>query len=190
MVNHCKTIENREHRNKYARAIITLMGQMNPHLRNVEEFKHKLWDHLHMMAGFDLDIDSPYPVPAPEEVQLKAIRPGYPQSRMRFKHYGKNVETLVAKAIKMPEGDKRDQFAKVIAGYMKMVYGTRSHDYISDEIIKNDLLILSDGVLDIGSDTVLGVPKSGNQSQQSLSRKKKRSRNNNSRSNNNYRRRK
>ncbi len=143
LVNHAKTIENKYERTIFARAIINLMGQMHPHLRNIDEFRSKLWTQLYVMADFDLDVDSPYPIPAPEEVHTKPNKVNYPQSKLKFRHYGKNVEQLIAKAIKMEEGPKKKAFVRVIANYMKMVYKNWNRETVSDEIIKNDLAFLS-----------------------------------------------
>ena len=94
LVDHCITIEDDAYRNAFAKAIIDLMGQMSPHLRNVEDFRHKLWDHLFEIANYNLDIESPYPIPHSKDLS-KPPKLHYPQSRMRFRHYGKNVERLI-----------------------------------------------------------------------------------------------
>lgn len=167
LVEYAITLEDRNHRNQVAKAIITLMGQMHPHLRNVEEFRHKLWDQLHALSNFELDIDSPYPIPKFEDVYLQPVDLPYPQTRIRYKHYGKNVENLINKAVTMQDEAKRLSFARVIAGYMKMVYRSWNRDGLSDEIIKNDLSTLSGGVLDLSDEQYLQSNKS--------SRKKKRS---------------
>lgn len=159
LVEQAVLIENREKRNQAAYAIIALMGQMHPHLKNIEEFRHKLWDQLYAISDFKLDIDAPYPKPTREQVRQQPEKIEYPQERIRFKHYGKNVENLIAKAIKMPPGEKRLAFAKVIAGYMKMVYRNWNQEHVNDEIIKNDLSTLSKGVLDLSDDTTLSAPK-------------------------------
>ncbi|MEZ4886096.1 MAG: DUF4290 domain-containing protein [Chitinophagales bacterium] len=159
LVDHCITIEDEKYRNAFAQAIIDLMGQMSPHLRNVEDFRHKLWDHLFEIANYKLDIDSPYPIPLKKEV-LEQPKLDYPQSRMRFRHYGKNVERLIKKAIAMEDGPKKQAFARVIANYMKMVYANWNRDGVSDELIKSDLELLSKGELTLSEEAAIKMPKS------------------------------
>ena len=172
LVQHCITTEDRKKRNTFAKVIINLMGQLHPHLRNVDEFRHKLWDQLHVLADFQLDVDSPYPIPTEEELRPKVDALPYPQSKLRFKHYGKNVERLVASAIQMEDDAKKMAFAKVIANYMKMVCKNWNIDSASDETIKNDLRFLSDGKLDIKESHVLDTHKQQSSGRSGGKRKK------------------
>jgi len=153
-------IEDRDKRNAFANAIIALMGQLHPHLRNIEEFRFKLWHQLYILSDFKLDIDGPYPKPTREEVRLKTGDMPYPQQRIKYKHYGKNIENLIKKAIQMEDEEKQLAMAKVIANYMRMVYKSRSNENINEEIIKNDLRILSDGILNIEQNDHISLPKS------------------------------
>ena len=153
-------IEDRDKRNAFANAIIALMGQLHPHLRNIDEFRFKLWHQLYILSDFKLDIDGPYPKPTREEVRLKTGDMPYPQQSIQHKHYGRNIETLVQKAILMEDPDKQLAMAKVIANYMRMVYKSWSNESINEEIIKNDLRILSDGVLNIEQNDHISLPKS------------------------------
>ncbi|MFN8321886.1 MAG: DUF4290 domain-containing protein [Chitinophagales bacterium] len=153
IVESCMREKDREKRNIFAKEIIELMGQLNPHLRNVEDFRHKLWDHLFIMSDYQLDVDSPYPIKKREEIEAKPKRLPYPQSRIRFKHYGKNVESLVAKAIKTEDPEKQEGFTQCIGNFMKMVYQNYSKDHVNDETIKSDIKLLSKGQLQI-SDNV------------------------------------
>ncbi len=175
LIGYAIDLEDRRERSELCKAILNLMGQMHPHLRNIEEFRHKLWYQLHTIADFKLDIDGPYPIPTPEEVIKVTGEVPYPQERIRFKHYGKNVEVLVAKAMKMEDLDKRHEFAKVIANYMKMVYRNWNRENVNDELIKNDLRLLSNNLLSLDESTVIEVPKQSNNN------------NNNGRNNNNKR---
>ena len=152
MVEHCCTIENRDDRNRCAKAIIQVMGQLNPHLRNVEDFRHKLWDHLFIMSDYKLDVDSPYPIKDRAEIEKRPKRLPYPQSRIKYKHYGKNVETLVAKAISTEDPDKQAGFTQCIGNFMKLVYQNWSKENVNDETIKNDLRLLSKGALVISDE--------------------------------------
>lgn len=181
MIEFAVTIEDDEKRNIAVQEIINMMGQMNPHLRNVEQFRHKLWDHLFVMSEFKLKADSPYPVPNKEDVELDPLTLGYPQEDLKFRHYGKNVETLVKKAIAMEDPAKKLEFAKVIANYMKMVYRDRNNDSVRDDIIIRDLQFLSDGQLDLGDDPNLDTLTKSN----ARKRYKKPSNNNNHKNNNN-----
>ncbi|NNC94742.1 MAG: DUF4290 domain-containing protein [Chitinophagales bacterium] len=147
LVAYAKTIEEPERRNAVAESIINLMGHLNPHLRNVEDFRHKLWDHLFILADFDLDVDSPYPIPSKEELEKKPDHIGYPKSHPRFRQYGRNVETMVQKAIEMEDEEKKQEFSAVIASYMKLVYKNWNRENVSDDIIINDLNTLSKGKL-------------------------------------------
>lgn len=152
IVENCMKEKDREKRNQFAKEIIELMGQLNPHLRNVEDFRHKLWDHLFIMSDYQLDVDSPYPVKGREEIEKKPERLPYPQSRIRFKHYGKNVEALVAKAAKTEDQEKQAGFTQCIGNFMKMVYQNYSKDAVNDETIKSDLKLLSKGKLQLSDD--------------------------------------
>src|SRR5690554_4883350 len=95
MVDHIKTIEDREERNKASLAIIKIMGQLFPYLRDMEDFKHKLWDHLHIMSNFELDVDSPYPPPSPDKLKQRPKPMPYPQGDIRYGHYGKTIERMI-----------------------------------------------------------------------------------------------
>src|SRR5688572_24253629 len=152
IVENCMKQKDRDKRNQFAKEIIELMGQLNPHLRNVEDFRHKLWDHLFIMSDYQLDVDSPYPIKGREEIEKKPEKLPYPQSRIRFKHYGKNVEALVAKAAKMADPDKQADFTQCIGNFMKMVYQNYSKDGVNDETIKSDLKLLSKGKLQLSDD--------------------------------------
>ncbi len=149
IVENCTKETDRDKRNQFAKEIIDLMGQLNPHLRNVEDFKHKLWDHLFIMSDYKLEVDSPYPIKNREEIERKPDRLPYPQSRIRFKHYGKNVESLVAKAVTTEDPEKREGFTSCIGNFMKLVYQNWSKENVNDEVIKNDIRLLSAGKLEI-----------------------------------------
>lgn len=139
MVNHIRTLPTKEERNKYAQAVIELMGHLNPHLRDVTDFKHKLWDHLFIIAKFDLDVDSPYPIPVAENFQTKPQPLSYPANKIRYKHYGKTVEILVEKLKEETDPEKREAFIASIANFMKMAYVNWNKDHVSDETIISDL---------------------------------------------------
>jgi len=147
MVNHIKTIEDREERNKAARTVIAVMGNLNPHLRDVNDFKHKLWDHLALIADFDLDIDSPYDWPERESLQSKPERVPYQQHRIAKKHYGRSIVLMINKAVALEPGEEKDDLVKMIAYHMKKSYLTWNREAVSDEEIFADMKTLSGGVL-------------------------------------------
>lgn len=152
IVEACVEIKDRDKRNIFAKELIELMGQLNPHLRNVEDFRHKLWDHLFIMSDYKLDVDSPYPIKDRAEIEKRPARLHYPQSRIKYKHYGKNVETLVAKAIHTEDPEKQAGFTQCIGNFMKLVYQNWSKENVNDETIKNDLRMLSKGALVISDE--------------------------------------
>lgn len=147
MVDHAVGLATKEERNKVANAIIKVMGELNPQLRDVEEYKPKLWTHLFIMSDFQLDVDSPYPLPTRESLEEKPKRVDYPQSPIKIGHYGKIVEQLIEKACEMPEGDERLALTKVIAGLMKRFHLTFNTTSVEDQVIANHLKLLSKGRL-------------------------------------------
>ena len=155
MVNHIKTIEDREERNKAAKTVIGVMGNLNPHLRDVNDFKHKLWDHLAVIADFDLDIDSPYPFPEPESLKSKPNKIPYNQHKIRSKHYGRSIVLMIDKAVELEEGEEKKDLVKMIAYHMKKSYLTWNREAVSDEEIFADLKRLSGGKLEINEDLKL-----------------------------------
>lgn len=155
MVDYICTIPDREERNRLAQVVIDMMGVLNPHLRDVSDFKHKLWDHLFIISDFKIDVDSPYPIPKRDEIHNKPERLKYPQQPIRYKHYGRMVEDMIAKAKEMDNEENRQRMALSIANFMKMAYLSWNKDSVSDEHIIDDLRELSKGALILPSDTVL-----------------------------------
>ena len=147
MIDFAITVPDREERNKVARAIIDVMGQLNPHLRDVTDFKHKLWDHIFIISEFKLDVDSPYPKPTAETFQTKPDRVLYPSNDIRYKHYGKTVERIIAKAREYPEGEEKNVLTEQIANLMKRSYLNWNRDSVNDEVILKQLEELSRGEL-------------------------------------------
>jgi len=154
LIQHALSIKDQNERNEFAKGVVRLIAQISPNIRNQEDYARKLWDHLFLISDFKLDVESPFPKPTkPEDVLPKA--PGkipYPKGAVKFKHYGKNVETLVKKAVAMEEPEKREVFARVIGSYMKLVYNTWNRDNVNDQIIRGDLEHLSEGVLQLPED--------------------------------------
>ena len=149
MVDFAITIADREERNKVATAIIAVMGELKQHLRDAEDYKHKLWTHLFIMSNFELDVDSPYPLPEPEQLAQKPERMVYPKGTVRFGHYGKTVEKLIAIACELEEGEERIALTKTIANLMKKFHLMFNSSTIEESIIIAHLGKLSEGKLTI-----------------------------------------
>lgn len=155
MVEYTCSVEDREERNRLAQSIVTIMGVMNPHLRDVTDFKHKLWDHLFIISDFKLDVDSPYPKPEAETFKLKPDRINYPKNDIRWRHYGKSVENLVKKITEMEAGEEREQIIRNTANFMKYLYVTYNKDSVVDEVIFDNLTKLSNGAITLPEDLKL-----------------------------------
>lgn len=147
MVKYIVNLPTKEERNKYAAVVIDLMGFLNPHLRDVADFKHKLWDHLHIISNFQIDVDSPYPAPDPEKIHEKPEPLKYPHQRIKYKHYGKTIELMISKAKSIQEPDRRNHMVQAIANFMKMAYVQWNKDSVADETIFSHLYELSGGEL-------------------------------------------
>lgn len=147
MVNFACTVEDRDERNKIAHAIIAVMGQLNPHLRDVADFKHKLWDHILIISDFKLDVDSPYPKPSKESFISKPDLLKYPGGGIKYKHYGKVTEDIIKKAKDYKEGAEKTYLIEVIANLLKRQYLNWNRDSVNDEVILKHLVELSDGEL-------------------------------------------
>ncbi len=155
MVEYAVQIEDREERNKASRAIIAIMGNLNPHLRDVSDFKHKLWDHLFIISDFKLDIDSPYQKPTPEILFEKPKQVPYKNYDIRYKHYGKIIELLIKEASEFKEGEERDALIRLIANHMKKCYLTWNREVVDDKSIFENLKTLSGGKIVVGDELKL-----------------------------------
>jgi len=155
MVDHLSTVEDKEERNRLARVLIGIMGNMNPHLRDINDFKHKLWDHIFIMSDFKLDIDSPYPIPSQETYEEKPKNVPYPTKPITYKHYGRSIEMMIQKAIEMEEGQQKEALTQLIANHMKKAYLMWNNDSVSDEDVLRDMKILSKGNLALAPGTKL-----------------------------------
>ena len=151
LVERCKEVSDKEKRNEMAMAIIDFMGQRNPQLRDEENYKHKLWDHLFILANYDLDVDSPYPFPTQEQLQEKPKRMEYPKLQGDFKFYGKSILQLIEKAIELEPGDEKEALIEVIANNMKKSYNVYNKEHVTDDVIFRHLKELSENRLDLTS---------------------------------------
>jgi hypothetical protein len=147
MIEHVLTIEDPERRQKNAHAVIELMGFLNPHLKNVEDFRHKLWDHLFLIADFKLDVKSPYPIPTRESLSERPAPLPYPKRHPKHSHLGKNLEIVIKKALQEQDPDKRLGFANAIAYYMKLAYNNWHKEIVHDDAIQSELTGITDGQL-------------------------------------------
>ena len=166
MVDHAVTIEDRAERQRCANTIIAVMGNMYPQLRDMPDFKHKLWDHLAVMADFKLDIDYPYEVADPDTLHATPQRIEYPNGSIRYRHYGRCVEEMIKKACAMPDGEERDQLMRLIAAQMKKEYILWNKESVEDEKIIEDIKEYSDGAICLNAEELnLGVYRAPSQQQ-------------------------
>ena len=149
MIEFACTIKDREERNNAAKAIVMVMGSLNPSLRDIVDFKHKLWDHLFIISDFKLDVDSPYPVPTTQITKLKPKKVPYPKHQIKYKYYGKTMELMIDAIRKMEEGPAKEQTVKTIANFMKLQYLSWNRDTVDDTVIFDHLKELSKGGITI-----------------------------------------
>jgi hypothetical protein len=149
MVDHAISIEDKEERNKVANSIISVMGNMNPHLRDVPDFQHKLWDQLFIISDFKLDVDSPYDKPSREELNEAPATLEYPQNFPKYRFYGNNIKRMIDVANGWEDGDMKEGLVMTIANHMKKCFLNWNKDTVEDYVIFNHLFELSDGKLDI-----------------------------------------
>ena len=152
MVDHALTVEDRAERQRCANTIINIMGGMFPHLRDVPDFKHKLWDHLAIMADFKLDIDYPYELIQKDNLVTKPDFIPYPATRIRYRHYGRTLEVLIKKASDLPDGEEKRNLVALICNHMKKDFLAWNKDTVDDNKIADDLYELSGGKLELTND--------------------------------------
>jgi hypothetical protein len=149
MIQFAKDRPTKEERNKVAKAIISVMGNLQPHLRDVPDFQHKLWDQLFIMADFDLDVDSPYPTPLREELYARPETLKYPQNYPKYRFYGNNIKTMIDVANTWEEGDMKEALIFTIANHMKKCFLNWNKDTVEDDVIFKHLRELSGGQIDL-----------------------------------------
>ena len=149
MINHAKSRETKEERNKLAKSIISVMGNLQPHLRDVADFQHKLWDQLFIMADFNIDVDSPYDKPEREVLQARPEPLEYPQNFPKYRFYGNNIKTMIDVAITWEEGEIKDALTYTIANHMKKCFLNWNKDTVEDAVIYDHLFELSNGALNL-----------------------------------------
>ena len=154
MVDYALTIQDRAERQRCANTIVNIMGSMFPHLRDVPDFKQKLWDHLAIMSDFKLDIDYPCEIIRKDRLNTKPDSIPYPRTQIRYRHYGRTLEVLIQKACEMPEGDEKQNLMALICNHMKKDYMAWNKDTVEDQKIADDLEELSKGKLHMTPDIV------------------------------------
>lgn len=154
MVNHCISLEDKDKRTRLAKLIVSVMAQLNPQIRDLTDYKQKLWDHLHVIADFKLDVDAPYPIPSPESIAAKPDPIAYKDSRINYRHYGRNIEQMIDVVAKMEDGPEKEDLTRDIANYLKKSYLTWNRDSVTDEAISDHLKQMSKGLLTIPEDMV------------------------------------
>jgi hypothetical protein len=159
MVEHIRTIGDREERNRAAKAMVRVMAQLNPNLRQTEDLNHKLWDHLFIIADFDLDVDSPYPKPRREQFQERPDRIPYPESEVKDRHYGRIIMNMIDQLAAEKDPEVQQRSAIVAANAMKAAYLKWNRSTVDDFTIIADLKRLTKGIVALPPDTVLGKPQ-------------------------------
>ena len=149
MINYASTRETKEERNKLANAIISVMGNLQPHLRDVADFQHKLWDQLFIMSDFKLDADSPFEKPSKEILNAKPEPLSYPQNFPKYRFYGNNIKIMIDEAVKWDSGEMKDALMLTIANHMKKCFLNWNKDSVKDQVIFDHLYELSDTKIDI-----------------------------------------
>ncbi|MAX71591.1 MAG: methionyl-tRNA formyltransferase [Flavobacteriaceae bacterium] len=149
MINYARSRETKEERNKVAKAIISVMGNLQPHLRDVPDFQHKLWDQLFIMADFDIDVDSPYGKPSKEDIQARPEPLKYPQNHPKYRFYGNNIKTMIDVAVSWEDGDLKEALTFTIANHMKKCFLNWNKDTVEDDVIFDHLYELSGGKINL-----------------------------------------
>jgi len=167
LVNLAKTIEDKEKRTQFAKVIVQIMGQMNPGIRDSGDFRHKLWDHLHYISDFELDVDSSYPKPTREMLEAKPDSLSYSENSIRYKMYGSNITKIIDKAKEFEEGPEKDALVHAIANHLKKSYLNWNRESVDDDQIFEHLKTLSKGNLELNEELKL------NTTNEILSRNKK-----------------
>ena len=149
MINYAKELPTKEERNKVAKSIINVMGNLQPHLRDVPDFQHKLWDQLFIMSDFELDADSPYPKPSKEELNESPEPLKYPQNHPKYRFYGNNIKTMIDVANTWEEGELKEALVYTIANHMKKCFLNWNKDTVEDDVIFDHLFELSGGKINL-----------------------------------------
>lgn len=174
MINYAKSQESKEERERLAKAIISVMGNLQPHLRDVPDFQHKLWDQLFIMSNFELDVDSPFPKPSKEVLSERPEPLNYPQNHPKYRFYGNNIKTMIDVANTWEDGELKEALVFTIANHMKKCFLNWNKDTVEDGVIFDHLYELSNGKIDLrNSEEDLSDSSSLMRSKSKYSNKKK-----------------
>ncbi|HHV04238.1 MAG: DUF4290 domain-containing protein [Bacteroidales bacterium] len=149
MVREAKMIPDRETRTRQVKAIINAMSVLNPQLRDMNDYYHKLWDHVYIIADYDLDVDAPFPPPARENFVSRPHAIGAERDSVKVMHYGRNIQNMVMAIASKPAGEERDAMTMALASYMRKQYLIWNKDTVSDHTIFHDIRTLSNGTLTV-----------------------------------------
>jgi hypothetical protein len=180
MINYVKNIPDKEKRNEQIQAVIAVMGTLNPQLRDINDFKHKLWDHVQIISDFKIDIDSPYPIPTKETLFTHPDPIPIQKEPIKAVHYGRNIQNMIDIIAKRPDDEVKTYMIKTLASYMKQQYLIWNKDSVSEETIFNDIHLLSDGKITVPPEVHIGTGIN----EQNHNRNNSQQRNNNNRRNN------
>jgi len=177
MVDHLLTVEDREDRNRQAQNLVEIIGNLNPQVRDVPDFKHKLWDHLYIMSDFKLDVDGPYPAPDPETFEARPNDMPYPASSATYRHYGNITRKMVEYTAELEAGEEKEALKKAVANHMKKTYLLWNKDNVEDSVILEDMNRLAKGRLKLNEVSLSEksdlVGTTGNKKKYSKKRKKR-----------------
>ena len=154
MIDYVSSLKSKDERNKLSNAIISVMGNLQPHLRDVPDFQHKLWDQLFIMSDFKLDVDSPFEKPSKDILDSKPLPLEYPQSFPKYRFYGNNIKIMIDEAVKWDNSDKKDALIFTIANHMKKCFLNWNKDNVEDQVIFDHLYELSDSKIDIKNSNI------------------------------------
>lgn len=161
MIEYVKGIEDKEKRNEQIKTVLTVMGILNPSLRDISDFRHKLWDHVNIISDFDIDIESPYPTPTRETFTTKPNIIPIEHSPLKAAHYGRNIQNVIDMVANKEEGEVKDNMIRVLANYMRQQYLIWNKDSVTEETIFADIKRLSGGRLIVGPNIHIGVHREG-----------------------------
>jgi hypothetical protein len=153
LIEHAKTIADKAERQVFIETVVDLMQRLHPQTRNVEDYIAKLWSHVFRIADYELDVDPPCEILSREEVYKRPEQLPYPTNYVKYRHYGKNVQEMIRKAAAMEDDEMQEEYVQVIGSYMKMAYKTWNRENVSDEMIRKNLVKISDGELELEEDT-------------------------------------
>lgn len=153
LIEHAKVVEDREERQLFVETIVELIQQLYPQSRNIDDYVAKLWSHIFRIADYDLDVTPPCEILSKEDVYKRPDPLPYPGNKIKYRHYGKNIQEMIQKAAEMEDEEIKEDYVQVIGSYMKMSYNTWNQSNVSDEMIRKNLAEISNGELELEENT-------------------------------------